>query len=136
MILSALCDSHVNIIYNVLSAGSSLQNYVEVEALEKVTADLITAVSQPDFFGSQLVQNELCTQIQSWDIVHVLGVSDSQKISKLLHIVNCKIKTASSKKTARDYFNKFVCILYHNLGLQDLAERLAQTCRKSIFPKA
>ena len=92
------------------------------------------AVISPVIFGSQLVQNKLCTQTQSLSIVPVLGVPDSQKISQLLHIVNSKIKTASSRRVARDHFNKLVCILAHKLELQDLAEGLVQTCRKSIFP--
>ena len=117
-------------LHSISLAGTHSQCCNEAKALQEHFATLVEAVNHIDSFGSQLVQNRFLSQKQLSDILGTLGVPNSKKICDLLLTVSTKIKTAKTKETAQEYFNKLVYILAHNLELEDQAKVLVTKLRK------
>ena len=99
--------------------------------LQRHTADLNQAIqNNPSLFGQHLVQRGLAVPTTVTGIVDTLGISDYQKGSKLLNLVDSKLQTAGTKENARKYFNSFLVIIARPLGHRDIAESLVATLSK------
>ena len=111
----------------------SFQRHVELDVLQAHNADLSQVLSiDPDQFGSLLVQYGFATHPTISGIVSTLGVSNYQKATKLLTIVDSRIRTASSREAARNLFNTVVQIVAYPMGQLHLAETLVATCSELL----
>ena len=110
------------------------QNYIELEVLQRHTADLnqviAAAPTNPPLLGQQLVQHGFAVRTTVNGIVNTLGITDYQKGSQLLSLVDSKLRTAGTKENARTYFNDFLVIIAGPLGQCDIAESLVSTFSK------
>ena len=94
-------------------------------------ADLCLAVSDnPDVFGSNLVQYGFAKQTTVTGIVGTLGITNYQKSSKLLEVVDSRFNTSTPGQSAKDFFDCFVLILGNKLGHNDIAQALVATYSK------
>ena len=110
---------------------SSLKRCVEVEVLKSHFAQLHEAVVNPDVFGTHLMQCGFATFTDISGIVSTLGYSNHQKMSQLLEIACSRIRTATSKESARNLFNQLVLIFANCLDRVDIADALITTYSKS-----
>ena len=116
-----------NTYYMIFYAGT----YVELEVLQRYTADLALAIAaNPSLFGQHLVQHGLAVQITVAGIVDTLGITDYQKGSILLSLVDSKLRTAGTRENATKYFNDFLLIIAYPMGHRDLAELVVATFSK------
>ena len=107
---------------------ASFQRHVEVDVLQAHTANLNQALSDnPGLFASQLVQCGFTVPPTVSNIVDTMGFSNYQKASKLLSIVDARIRTASSREVARSFFDNLVVIVAYHLGHLHIAEALVAT---------
>ena len=107
----------------------SFQRHDEVDVLQAHTADLSQVLSiDPDQFGSQLVQHRFAAYPTISGIISTLGISNYQKATKLLTIVDSRIRTAPSREVARNLFNTVVQIVAYPMGHLHVAEALVATC--------
>ena len=104
---------------------------METEVLQSLSQDLSVAASNSEVFGALLVQYGLATEAHVASVVFTEEYSDYQKNSVLLQIVEAKIKAATSRKSARDLFNKLVLVFAEPLGCIDSAQALMTACSKS-----
>ena len=117
-----------------MKAYTMFQSYVEVEVLRRHTADLnqviAAAPTNPVLLGQQLVQHGFAVQTTVGGIVNTPGITDYQKGSQLLNLVDSKIRTAGTKAKARKYFDDFLKIITGHMGQLDIAESLVATFSK------
>ena len=112
----------------------SLQHCVEAEVLHDHYAILNRVIStNPDVFGSHVVQEGFTTQPTVNDIVNTVGFTNYKKASQLLNVVECRFKTTSSRELARDFFNKLVLIVANHLNRDDIAKNLIATYSESVY---
>ena len=116
-------------------AGHSMsRSYVELDVVQRHIADLNQAIgaapTNPVLFGQQLAQHGFAVQATVNGIVNTLGVTDYQKGSQLLNLVDSRIRTAGTKENARRYFNDFLMIILGPMGHHDITESLVATFRK------
>ena len=115
---------------------SSLECCVEAEVLQNHHAQLNATVVNPDVFGSYLVQCGFSTQATVGGILNTLGLNNYQKANQLLQIVDSRIRTATSRESARDLFNQIVLIFANQLNRADIAEALVATYSESLTLQA
>ena len=124
----------------ILYAGTS-QNYncIELRVLQEHTANLSQAIATDlSLFGQHLVQCGFAVQTTVTGIVDTLGISDYQKGSRFLNIVDSKLQTAGTKEIVRKYFDDFLKIIAYPMGQCDVAELLVTTfskCMECLFVK-
>ena len=107
-------------------------NWVELQVLQGHTAGLTFAIAaNPVLFGQHLVQYEFAVQA-TVNTVYALGLTEFQQGSKLLNLVDTKIRTAGSKENARKYFNDFLKIMSEIMGNRDIVKSLVSTYSKCI----
>ena len=101
--------------------------------LQEHTVNLSQAIAtDPSLFGQHLVQCGFAVQTTVTDTVCTLGFSDSQKGSRLLNIVDTKLRTAGAKENVRKYFDDFLKIIAYPMGQHDVAELLVTTFSKCL----
>ena len=107
---------------------------MESDVIQQHYADLNLAISENvEVFGAHLVQYGYCTQTAMTNITGTLGHSSYHKASRLLSMVDARIKTSPSKESARKMFDYLVQILAHKLSHYNLAQALVDSCSKCVY---
>ena len=111
---------------------TSLRRCVEADVLQEHFADLNSAVAtNPEVFGTNMVQYRFATQTTVAGIVDTLGFSNYQKANKLLQLVDSRLKTTTPREHAMAHFDNIVLIVANVLNRVDTAESLVTSYSKS-----
>ena len=99
--------------------------------LQRHNADLVSVIAtNPSLFGHHVVQSGFAAPVTVSGIVDMLGINDYQKGSRLLSLVDAKVRTAGTRENTRKYFNDFLMIIAGPMKHREVAESLVTTFSK------
>lgn len=113
--------------YYYLLGTSFLRRSRECDVLQNYTADLNRVIKDVSIFAAELVSHKFITKQSADDMQTVLGVSNYQKVGKLLGVVDSRLQTSSSKDVGKKFMS-FLSILSNSFDLKDIAKRMKTDC--------
>ena len=116
-----------------MAYGGPSVEYQVFQSFSAKLIDNITDSSDPNVFANLLVQSEFLTRRAADNKTSANGLSNYNKICNLLAVVDPAIKIARTPEKRRENFNKFLILCHDNLQLKDLAQQLADACRKHLI---
>ena len=94
-------------------------------AIEATMGDLTTRITDISTFGSYLVQCGFMTSSAMSTQLEIHGEGPQRKVQRFLNTVVGVVKTSS---TPVEHFDAFVRIVREELQLEDLGQKLIETC--------
>ena len=97
----------------------------EITALNDNSSDIEGAVNNNlPSFANDLVRKGFIARDVAWGIVGMLGVTEAQKVGKLMGKVHAKINGAKDQAGRRAWFDSFVDIFSHSKAYEQLVRNL------------
>ena len=112
-----------------------MSGFTESDVIGKMTCELseaISAVSTPTTFGTHLASYDFIRNDAAMDIAEIMGISSRDKVTKLLRIVQTKIKQKRDRNERARLFRDFVQLIQVDMGLEDLGARLLEEANSKL----